>query len=67
TLVIAHRLWTIQHADMIVLLKDGRIEAKGTHHELLATSDFYRQFFASQLQSEMASTKATSNQEVSKQ
>jgi ATP-binding cassette subfamily B multidrug efflux pump len=50
TLVIAHRLWTIQHADMIVLLKDGRIEAKGTHQELLGTSDFYREFFASQLQ-----------------
>ncbi len=52
TLVIAHRLWTIQHADIIVLLKDGRIEAKGTHQELLDSSDFYREFFASQLQSE---------------
>ncbi|MBN2150673.1 MAG: ABC transporter ATP-binding protein [Candidatus Lokiarchaeota archaeon] len=52
TLVIAHRLWTIQHADMIVLLKDGRIEAKGTHQELLGTSAFYREFFASQIQAE---------------
>nr|MDO8111026.1 ABC transporter ATP-binding protein [Candidatus Sigynarchaeota archaeon] len=52
TLIIAHRLWTIHHADMIVLLKDGKIEAKGTHQELWEKSAFYREFFASQIQPE---------------
>jgi ATP-binding cassette subfamily B multidrug efflux pump len=50
TLVIAHRLWTIQNADQIVLLKNGRVEATGTHYQLLELSPFYREFFASQLQ-----------------
>nr|MDO8110508.1 ABC transporter ATP-binding protein [Candidatus Sigynarchaeota archaeon] len=48
TLVIAHRLWTIKNADKIVLLKEGRIEAIGTHQELLKSSAFYKDFFASQ-------------------
>ncbi len=55
TLVIAHRLWTIQNADQIVLLKDGRILATGTHHQLLEASPFYREFFASQLQGQWES------------
>ncbi|HME50595.1 MAG TPA: ABC transporter ATP-binding protein [Candidatus Lokiarchaeia archaeon] len=50
TLIIAHRLWTIQHAEQIVLLKNGRIEATGTHQELMETSSFYREFFSSQIQ-----------------
>lgn len=49
TIVIAHRLWTIRHADEIVLLKDGRIEARGTHDQLWATSPFYREFFETQV------------------
>lgn len=65
TLVIAHRLWTIQHADMIVLLKDGRIDAKGSHQELLDTSEFYREFFASQLRSEKDRANAMDSQEIS--
>ena len=50
TFIIAHRLWTIQHADKIVLLKDGSIEATGTHQELMKKSKFYREFFSSQIQ-----------------
>jgi ATP-binding cassette, subfamily B, multidrug efflux pump len=50
TMVIAHRLWTIKNADKIVLLKNGRIEAVGTHNELLQKSQFYNEFFASQFQ-----------------
>lgn len=42
TLVIAHRLTTIQHADMILVLEAGRIRDVGTHADLLATSDIYR-------------------------
>ncbi|MFM9889083.1 MAG: ABC transporter ATP-binding protein [Rickettsiales bacterium] len=42
TLVIAHRLSTIVDADRILVLEDGRIQASGTHSELLATSEIYR-------------------------
>jgi ATP-binding cassette subfamily B protein len=41
TFVIAHRLSTIMKADMIVLMNHGRIEATGTHQELLDKSPLY--------------------------
>lgn len=43
TLIIAHRLSTIALADEIVVLDDGRIAARGTHEELIATSAVYRE------------------------
>lgn len=42
TIVIAHRLSTVQHADKIVILEQGRIEAIGSHLELLDASQTYR-------------------------
>ncbi|MES2984476.1 MAG: ABC transporter ATP-binding protein [Pseudomonadota bacterium] len=42
TLVIAHRLTTIQDADLILVLEGGGIAAQGTHHQLLETSATYR-------------------------
>ncbi|MFF3205493.1 ABC transporter ATP-binding protein [Streptomyces sp. NPDC002962] len=48
-LVIAHRLSTVQHADHIVLLHDGRTAAGGRHEELLAGSALYRELAASQM------------------
>ena len=41
TLVIAHRLSTIADADEIVVLRDGRIEERGSHTDLLARSGLY--------------------------
>ena len=46
TLVIAHRPATIELADRAVLLDNGIIAASGTHHELLATNDRYREVLA---------------------
>jgi len=43
TLIIAHRLSTIALADEIVVLDGGRVAARGTHEELLATSPVYRE------------------------
>ncbi|GAB3626824.1 ABC transporter [Pandoraea terrae] len=48
TLVIAHRLSTVQQADRIIVLEQGRIVAQGRHAELLQTSPLYAQFAALQ-------------------
>ncbi len=45
TLIIAHRLSTISLADEIVVLEAGRIAARGTHDELLDTSEVYRDIY----------------------
>ena len=46
TIVIAHRPATIALADRVVLLDGGRVIAEGTHDDLLATSERYRQVLA---------------------
>lgn len=48
-LIIAQRISTILHADRIVVLKDGRIEGKGTHEELMETCAVYRDIARSQM------------------
>ncbi|MFF6916220.1 ABC transporter transmembrane domain-containing protein [Streptomyces sp. NPDC012466] len=48
-LVIAHRLSTVQHADHIVVLQDGRTATGGRHEELLVSSALYRELAASQI------------------
>ncbi len=42
TITIAHRLSTITHADLILYFEEGRIIARGSHKELLETSENYR-------------------------
>ena len=44
-LVIAHRLSTIKDADHIIVIKNGRVEANGTHETLLDASPLYRQMW----------------------
>jgi subfamily B ATP-binding cassette protein MsbA len=41
TLVIAHRLTTIEHADEIIVMEDGRIVERGTHAELVGREGAY--------------------------
>ncbi|MEV6331983.1 ABC transporter ATP-binding protein [Streptomyces sp. NPDC051909] len=48
-LVIAHRLSTVQHADRIVVLSEGRVTAAGRHEELLTASPLYRTLATAQM------------------
>ena len=41
-IVIAHRLYSIKNSDKIVVMKNGKIQAQGTHDELLKTSEMYK-------------------------
>ena len=49
TFVIAHRLSTVRRADLILVMENGRIAARGTHNQLLKNSDLYRQVYELQL------------------
>ena len=49
TFVIAHRLSTVRRADMILVLERGRIAARGTHAELLQSSEVYGSIYERQL------------------
>jgi ATP-binding cassette subfamily B protein len=48
SLVIAHRLSTVQAADQIVVLDEGRVIERGTHHELVAAGGLYRELYLTQ-------------------
>ncbi|MBI2926388.1 MAG: ABC transporter ATP-binding protein [Verrucomicrobia bacterium] len=49
TFVIAHRFSTVQHADLILVLREGRIVERGTHAELLKRGGFYREIVEGQM------------------
>ena len=49
TVLISHRVSTVQHADQIVVLRDGRIVERGTHAELLARGGYYADLYQKQL------------------
>lgn len=49
TIMVAHRLSTIQHADKIIVMHKGRIRESGTHQELLDQDGIYRKLYQLQL------------------
>ena len=48
--IVAHRLSTIQNADIILVMKDGNIIEQGNHEELLAAKGFYADLYNSQFE-----------------
>ncbi|MDY3118208.1 MAG: ABC transporter ATP-binding protein [Peptoniphilus sp.] len=53
TLIVAQRVMTVLDCDEILVLDDGKILSRGTHDELMASSDVYREIAASQLGEEV--------------
>lgn len=49
--IVAHRLNTIKNADMILVMKDGKIIERGTHDELMSAGGFYAGLYGSQFKS----------------
>jgi ATP-binding cassette subfamily B protein len=45
SVVIAHRLWTVQNADRIIVIEDGRILSEGTHASLMAEGGHYAELY----------------------
>ena len=54
TIIIAQRVSSIAHADKIVVLDDGKINAVGTHEELLKNNEIYREVYISQQEGSVA-------------
>ena len=52
SLMIAHRLSTVRNADLILVVKDGRIVEQGTHTELLAKTGYYHELYTRQYEDE---------------
>jgi ABC-type bacteriocin/lantibiotic exporters, contain an N-terminal double-glycine peptidase domain len=45
TIIIAHRIWTVRHADRILVVDRGRIVEMGSHEELYALNGIYRKLY----------------------
>ncbi|NMP37106.1 MAG: ABC transporter ATP-binding protein [Clostridiales bacterium] len=53
-IIIAQRISSVEHADRIIVLDDGRINAIGTHEQLLETNEIYKEVYNSQLEGSVA-------------
>lgn len=47
-IIIAQRISSVQDADRIIVMEEGRINGFGTHEELIQTNDIYREVYESQ-------------------
>jgi len=54
TIMVAHRLSTIQHADCIMVMHKGKIRERGTHQELLAQDGIYKKLYELQIHHEIS-------------
>jgi ATP-binding cassette subfamily B protein len=63
SLVIAHRLSTVRHADRILVVEDGRITQAGTHEELLAEGGTYADLYATQFRQDRPAGEVLENLE----
>ncbi len=61
TFIIAHRIQSVMNADLILVLDQGRIVERGTHEELMAQGDIYRQIYDLQVRIEGELEKELSN------
>ena len=59
TFIVSQRTSSIQHADMILVLDDGKIVGKGTHDELLKTCEVYNEIYMSQFKDKKAEGEVT--------
>lgn len=48
-IIVAQRIASVEHADKIIVLDDGKVSSVGTHSELLKTSSIYKEVYASQV------------------
>lgn len=62
TFIIAHRIQTVMHADLILVMDKGRIVQRGTHHQLLAQDGLYRRVY--DLQSSIEEAEDEQQEEV---
>lgn len=58
--LIAHRLSTIRQADLILVVKDGKIVEQGKHEDLLRKGGYYHDLYSKQFQEEEMSSKLNS-------
>lgn len=65
--IIAQRLLTVQHADLILVVEDGRIVDRGTHNELLERPGVYRDLYDLQLRDQEEALQAMSEQRAQAQ
>lgn len=49
-LMLARRLSTVVDADRLILINDGKVEAEGTHEQLLKKSKTYRELYENELE-----------------
>ena len=54
TIIVAQRISSVEHADKIIVLDDGEMNAVGTHEELLGTNEIYTEVYKSQQEGSVA-------------